>query len=40
LATSYRQGRRQTLARHEPAIIADPCMLDKPCVAGIPHIPC
>jgi len=39
LATSYRQGKQQTLARHEPAIIADPCMLDKPCVAVALPIP-
>jgi hypothetical protein len=39
LATSYRQGKQRTLARHEPAIIADPCMLDKPCTSGVPSIP-
>jgi hypothetical protein len=38
LATSYRQGKQQTLARHEPAIIADPCMLDKRCASGVLHI--
>jgi hypothetical protein len=39
LATSYRQCKRYPHARHEPAIIADPCMLDKPCTSAVPSIP-